>query len=360
MGDRYHSIYDGEVFRTSACIWHENTVMDFVRSQLISLGYHSVSGNNKVYQKGNQQAVICLVDDFSTCSQEHNTAFPYKFSKNTVVITDNHVTVPTEFTVCQLPASFFGIYCHTPADQTWAPQRRFNFSVNRLDTKRMLVMLELWNRCMYMALTDGLQLDDLDLINFNCWTWSSANDSAETFQQNFTAQWEQLEEHYRTLYAHVFEDLLPRMPFRNHTLSHEHSHVSAWLNVVMETYSSDANIALSEKMFRALCLPVPWTVYSGKHTVAYLRSLGFDVMPDLVPHNYDGMIENKTAAYGDKMVDFIFEGADAVSKYKQQEFESLRDRCQAAAQHNQQKLADMQRQWPQDFAAWWPQVVNLL
>jgi hypothetical protein len=148
------------------------------------------------------------------------------------------------------------------------------------------------------------------------------------------------------------------MPFCNHDLEHEQSHLQAWANVVIETYSSDTTVALSEKLFRALCLPVPWIVYSGKHTVAYLHSLGFDVLHDSINHNYDGMIENKTAAYGDKIVDFIFEGHDAVEKFKTMSGPKLSQRCEQAAQHNQNLLAQMQSDWPTDFAKWLPGVIE--
>lgn len=358
MTDPYHAVYQGEIFQTSNCIWHENTVMDFVRSQLQSLGYHSINANHKVWQRGHQKVVVCLVDDFTTCSDQVNTAVPYRFDRNTVVITDNRVTAPTVYRVCELPDSFYGIYHHEPALQQWQPSRRFNFSVNRLDTKRMLVMLEIWCRAMFMALTDGLTIDDLDHVNFNCWTWTGNNSDQAGLQQNFTDQWQALESGYHTTYAHVYEDLINRMPLRNHDLTHEQSHVASWINVVMETYSSDTTIALSEKTFRALCLPVPWILYSGKHTVAYLQSMGFDVLTDLVPHVYDGMIENKTAAYGDKMVDFIFEGVDAVDRMRTQDFAEVAGRCTQAAKHNQQLLAQLRKQWPQDFAAWWPTVIR--
>jgi hypothetical protein len=125
----------------------------------------------------------------------------------------------------------------------------------------------------------------------------------------------------------------------------------------METYSSDTTVALSEKIFRALCLPVPWIVYSGKHTVAYLNSLGFDVMPDVVEHRYDSMIENKTAAYGDKMVDFLFEGVEAVERMQA---DRPWQRAEQAARINQQRLQDMKSAWPADFAAWWPGVLEKL
>jgi hypothetical protein len=357
MTDLYHQIYQGEIFQKSQCIWHENTLMNFFRSNLLSLGYKPLSDNNKVYQRGTRQVVICLVDDFSTCSTNHNTSLPYLFDKDTVVITDNYITVPTQYQVCQLPPSFFGIYNHTPSDAKWNPDRRFNFSVNRLDTKRMLVLLEIWNRVMLMA-ADGFTVDNLDYINFNCWAWSGDNGSVSGLKENFTQQWQQLELHYQEVYQHVYEDLLPHMPFCNHDLDHKQSHLQAWANIVIETYSSDTTVALSEKTFRALCLPVPWIVYAGKHTVAYLHSLGFDILHDAISHEYDGMIVNKTAAYGDKMVDFIFEGHDAVEKFKAMPWPELSQRCEQAAQHNQTLLAQMQSNWPIDFANWWPSVIE--
>jgi hypothetical protein len=353
MVDLYHSIYNSEVFATSNCIWHENTFVDFVRSQLQSLGYHSVSDNNKTWRRGNRTVVICVVDDFATCKTDHTASIPYAFDANTVVITDNWISVPTQYTVYRLPQSFFGIYSHRPQLNTWKPDRRFNFSVNRLDTKRMLLMLEIWHRC---RLTP--QADQLDYINFNCWSWNGDNGSKAGLINNFTQQWHSLESQYQTLYQPCFDYLSQQMPWRNHSLDHEQQHVSAWINVVAETYSSDTTVALSEKIFRALCLPVPWIVYAGKHTVALLTSLGFDVLSDLVSHQYDSLIENRTAAYGDKLVDFVYAGAHTVDKIKQQQFDTIQQRCHRAATHNQTVLSNMRQQWPLDLAAWWPKVVQ--
>lgn len=350
MVDLYHNIYDGEIFQQSRCIWHENTLMDFFRSALLNMGYHSVSDSNKVYRCNDRTVVICLVDDFSTCSTEYSTALPYLFDPNTVVITDNWCAVPTQYTVLQLPTSFFGIYQHQPAAPAWQPDRRFNFSVNRLDTKRMLLMLELWHRSRYNPDAD-LQ----DLINFNCWSWNGDNKSDLGLRSNFEQQWQQLDSQYHSVYQETYDDLVPRMPLRNHDLSHEASHVHAWINIVMETYSSDTTVALSEKIFRAMCMPVPWMVYSGRNTVAYLHSLGFDVMRDVIEHRYDGMIENKTAAYGDKMVDFLFEATDFVQAA--QTNDDLAARCQSAANTNRRLLTNMAQQWPRDFANWWPKAL---
>ena len=348
--DKYHAIYQNEVFAKSQCIWHENTLLDFFRSNLIALGYNTVDPSNKVWQRGNQTVVVCLVDDFSTCSTNYSTPLPYLFDKNTVVITDNRVNIPTQYQVCQLPSSFFGIYAHMPELTNWAPNRRFNFSVNRIDTKRLLLFLELQLRAI-----DQPNSHILDYVNFNCWSWDGDNNSDIGLQSNFEQQYQQLEPQFHEVYDSTYQHLLSKMPFRNHQLEHEQAHLKAYLNVVMETYSSDTTIALSEKTFRALCLPVPWMLYCGRHTVAYLNSLGFDVLHDVVEHKYDSMIENKTAAYGDKMVDFLFEGVDTVYKMQNQ---LPKNRANQASKTNQQRLATMKKAWPADFAKWWPQVVE--
>jgi hypothetical protein len=352
MSDLYHEIYTGEIFQESQCIWHENTLLDFFRSNLISLGYKSVNSSNKVWRKGHQTVVVCLVDDFSTCSEDYSTTLPYLFDTNTVVITDNHANVPTQYTVCQLPTSFFGIYAHRPQAEKWTPKRRFNLAINRMDSKRMLMFLEMQLRSANMP-----NHNELDYINFNCWSWNGDNSTAQGLRANFKHQYQQLESQFREVYNETYNTVLSRVPFLNHDLTQEQVHVSAWMNIVMETYSSDTTVAVSEKIFRALCLPVPWMVYSGRHTVAYLHSLGFDVMRDVVEHRYDNMQENRTAAYGDKMVDFLFEGVDVV--------ESMQNdqpwmRAEQAARANQLRLARMKQEWPADFAAWWPTVVKLI
>lgn len=352
MHDPYHEIYQGEIFHTSKCIWHENTLLDFLRSSLISLGYTSIGASNKVWRRDQRTVVVCLVDDFTTCSEDFSLAVPYLFDKNTVIITDNRVTVPTQYTVCQLPTSFYGIYSHSPKNTQWQPDRRFCFAVNRMDSKRLLMFLEMQLRSEYQP-----NSAHLDYVNFNCWSWQGDNTTAQGLRENFQREYHSLEAQYNEVYASTFQRVSENMPFRNHDLTQEQAHVSAWLNIVMETYSSDSTIAVSEKIFRALCLPVPWMVYAGKHTVAYLNSLGFDVMLDVIGHRYDGMIENRTAAYGDKMVDFLFEATEAVESMQQQ---NLKQRALQASQHNQLLLKQLQQQWPQDFAAWWPSVVDLI
>ena len=355
--DLYHNIYTNEIFQKSQCIWHENTFMDIMRSLLINLGYESVNSSNKVWTRGDQRVVLCVVDDYTTCSENYDSPVSHLFDRNTTVITDNLVTCPTQYSVIQLPESFFGIYSYQPDPIEWQPSRRFNFAVNRLDYKRLLMMLEIAYRTPFdpeNTLTDFVN----DYINFNCWDWDGNNDSVEGLRENFAQQFERLEDVFKEVYQPVYQQLLTAMPVRNHSLSQEQVHISAWINLVMETYSSDTVIALSEKVFRALSTPAPWLVYAGKYTVSYLERLGFDVYSDLIDHRYDRIIENKTAAYGDKMVEYIFVGSEKACEFSEADFDQLKLRCQQAADHNRQLLKKMRQAWPGDFAAWLPAVLE--
>ena len=357
MRDPYHHIHDGEVFQQSRCIWHENTMMDFFRSQLTMLGYHSTSDSNKVWARGSRQVIVCLADDVFTCRPyDRPGTMPDAWDTATTVITDNAITCATQYQVCQLPDSYFGIYNYQPELNQWQPERRFNFSVNRLDAKRLQLFLELTTRTLY----PNSRIFDLerDLVNFNCWHWGSKNDSPAAFQHSFSQEFSYVPDTLQHVYRAAYEHMLPLMPYRNHEYSLEQSHVRAWLNMVIETYSSDSCIALSEKTFRALVTPVPFMLYAGRYTTARLTQMGFDLMPDLVKHRTDFNLEKQTGEFGDRMVDFVRDAHESVEAIKQRPFEQIQQRCQAAAAHNQQRLAEMKQAWPADFAQWWAQTVE--
>ena len=95
---------------------------------------------------------------------------------------------------------------------------------------------------------------------------------------------------------------------------------------------------------------------AGRYTVAYLDSLGFDTVSDLIDHNhYDRLIEVQ-----DKNRIFVWQSLEIVKQLKSQDLGMLQTRFQQMAQHNQQLLATMSAQWPADFAAWTDQLRKTL
>jgi len=355
MPDLYHSTYDCEIHQKSQCIWHENTLMDFFRSQLIALGYRRGSDSGKVWQRDNRRVVICLVDDFTTCSEDWSTKVPYLFDPDTVVITDNWISCPTRYRVLKLPDSFCGIYAHRPEIRSWDPKRRFFFAAKRLDSKRMGLLLELRSR----AQSQGLPMDT-DIINFGCWSWEGDNSTSQGLLANWDHQWSLLDSDLKQAYEPAYHALRDHVPLLNHDWEFEQAHHCAWINLVIESYSSDTTVAFSEKIFRALTLPVPWMLWGGRYSIARLAAMGFDTLTDLVDHRYDHMVEQQTARYGDKMVDWIFDANETVKRLQTQSKNELDHRLQQAAAHNQDLLIQMRTRWPGDFARWWKDVSELI
>lgn len=351
----YQDVYRGEIFQKSQCIWHENVMLDWMRSQFQHLGYHSLGGSNKSWQRDDKTVIACVVDDITTCSDSADPYVPALWNDRVTVLTDNRITCPTRYPVYQLPDSWFGIYAHDPVDRLWQPHRRFNFSVNRLDLKRMSLFLEYRKRLPWVV-----DRDSMDYVNFNCWAWDGDNSSLDGLRQNFEATYDRLVPHVKSVHQITKDTDIPDMPWRNHDLNLEIGMHRAWVNMVIETYSSDSVIALSEKTFRALVTPAPWMLYSGRYTVAYLESLGFDCLSDIVDHNYDAMIETRTVDYGDKIVDWFWQANENYARLQSQDFKHLSYRCQQAAAHNRTLLKKFRAAWPRDFAEWWPDVVKVI
>lgn len=330
-------IHANEIWQSSLCLEHEEAAVDTICKRLAELGYQTtavVSHTRSIWQRGSQTVAMSLVDDVWNCAKDRNQDTPYLFDANTTVITDNWINTPTVYTVARVPHSFHGIYAYQPADQNWQPDRDFTFAVNRVDLKRMRILLNLYR---YVGLHRGY-------VNFNC-----AGDRHSDPLQNFRDQ---------LVYATdkeliFFEQLQEIMPLKNYDIDHDQTHTRSWLNIAVETYSSDNIISLSEKIFRCLVTPVPWVAYCSRYTIAKLRCLGFDVLPDIVDHNYDHVVEaqHKTAT-------FVNTAHTTIDRLKQHNWSELAARCQAAATHNQTMLASMKQTWRSDLSQWLDQRIQ--
>jgi hypothetical protein len=331
-----HSLYQGEIWTQSRCLEQENDINQSIYQLLESIGFRSTDDSRR-WQRGNHTVIVCLVDDIRSCSQDYHCDLPHLFDANTTVITDNYITCPTQFQVIHLPTSFLGIYHYVPADESWNPDRDFAFAVNRIDHRRFLLMLEV-----------GLRVHlHLGYVNFNCRHHTEEIDH-NTAMKNWANHWEHVGPEDKEKYQKSYELLTARIPIRNYDIEHDDIFLKSYLTMVVETYNSDNNISLSEKIFRALVTPAPWTVSSGRYTVAYLDSLGFDTVSDLIDHNhYDRLIE-----FQDKTRIFVWKSLQAIKTFKSQELSLIQERYQCAARHNQRLLANMARAWPGDFVAW--------
>jgi hypothetical protein len=330
-------IYSGQIWTKSSCLQQEDRANQQVFDYLRSCGYVQTD-HFRIWKKHTKTVIVCLVDDIRSCSQDYHVDLPYLFDASTTVITDNYLTCPSRFTVIQLPSSFFGIYSHTPEEQSWTPDRDFAFQVNRVDPRRFQLMIDLaWRTRL-----------DSGYINFNCVDRYNQQLSP---QEAFAQYWPNVDPAGQK-YLSTYERILPMMPFKNYEFDFDSIPYRVWINIVVETYASDTVVSVSEKIFRALVTPAPWTVYSGRYTVAYLESLGFDCMSDIIDHNhYDRLKEVE-----DKLKIFNWKSLEIVAKLKELGVELTRQRCLQASQHNQKLLASLKEQWPTD----WTQLLDTL
>jgi hypothetical protein len=303
------------------------------------LNYQPVDISKKIWQRGNKKVVVCLVDDVITCAQNSNLPAAELFDSDTVVITDNRIYSPTNYQVFELPASFFGIYYYQPANLSFNPEKNINLSVNRLDPIRQLILLELVKHSPVDNMFDNLN------INFNCFMHNSGLDSASLLR-NFQT----VAEINGIDHDVYYQQLKGSVPIKTHNMTVEQSIVASWANMVVETYSGRDIVAISEKIFRHLVTPCVWILYAGVHTVNFLKSQGFDVLEDVVNHNYQCSEQSRH-------IQFVSASLQLCQRLKNIPVDKLTVRVQAAARHNQQHLFKMRQQWPTDFAAWWATVL---
>ena len=324
-------MHSNEIWQASQCLEHEESAVDVIHTRLNELGYQTtkvISHTRSHWQRGHRQVVVSLVDDAWDCALDRSRDTPYLFDVDTTVITDNWINTPTVYTVAILPDSFYGIYSYVPADQVWMPTRDYTFAINRIDFKRMRLLANLYQ---YLGI-------DCGHVNFNC-VLGKDTDPKKNFLDQLIHATDQEQP--------VFVKLAQSMPLKNYDFDHDQTYVSSWLNITMETYSSDNVVSMSEKIFRCLVTPAPWIAYSGRYTIARLRSLGFDVLDNVVDHSYDRVIEAHH-----KMSSFVDTARTTITALKTHDRSQLTTRCQAAATHNQQLLAEMKRTWTTDFEAW--------
>jgi hypothetical protein len=328
-----HGIWD------SGCLGKETAIQNFVFDKLSHMGWTQQS-NYKIWKRGHQTAIVCLVDDLRSCSEDKHTDLPYLFDRDTVVITDGYIGCPTQYRVWQLPTSFFGIYAMNNHNATWMPDLQYTFSINRIDTRRLTLMLELAKR---IHLHKGY-------VNFNCQYRHHGN----VFQGNgqvpeyFEQHWDYLSDDDKTKWDASYKLLQQQLPLKNYSVPHQEIYSRSFLNIECETYSGDNSAAFSEKIFRLLVTPTPWTCYAGRYGIAYLESLGFDCLSDLIDHNhYDRLkeIEQKIGV-------FIWKSLQVTKQIQTLDFETVSQRCKQAADHNRNLLARYQQQWQQDFEQW--------
>jgi hypothetical protein len=325
--------------------------MHFFQQNLSILGYSPIDLSKKIWKQNEKTVVICLVDDITSCIKNSDLPVSLLFDSNTTVITDNIIHCPTQYRVLQLPNSFYGIYYYQPELVEFNPVKRFNLSINRIDNVRLSIFLELAKR----SEKNNIIFCD-DYVNFNC-----VNHEQLTANAVFEKVYNQFYDDIKSQYNEYYNLVNHKMPYCNHNLSHEQSMTSSLINLIVETYSGQEISSVSEKMFRALITPAPWTLYGGRYTVGVLKSLGFDTLDDLVDHDYNYRnYDNIVGTPNSKVVQYIWKSISNYNQLATLDQCTVKDRCINSARSNQRLLLSMRQRWPKDFATWWNSVIDLL
>jgi len=348
----FYNISQGEVYKKSMCMTHEHILANFFSSMLMNLGYNTTDPGRRIWTKFNHKVVVCLSDDFIICGGDRTQPMSKLFDSATTIITDNYVASNTEYKVFTLPRSYFGVFNYQPDLQLFNPTHRFGFCVNRLDSQRELIFLELIHSA--GGLNNVLAQD---LINFNTWDAMGTNNTFEDIRSNFFKYWKQIENFVGSQYQVDIDELIDHLPVKNHELTVEQVHVHSWLNLVVETYAGNSTIAFSEKIFRALVTPAPWMLYGAKNAIDHLRSIGFDVLDDVVCHDYDADTHDSPCNQ-QKIKSFMNSALSNYNQLRSIDFDTVNASCTRAAKHNQLLLQKLQKKWPSDFASILPSILE--
>ena len=303
------NVLQGEAYVKSQCLQRERNLAALIQNLLDHLDFVQDDNSTRRWKKQQTLAIVCFSDDFNVAGADLSQGPTHWFSTDTIVVTDNKITFEPQYTVLKLPDSYWSIFYYTPAGQ-FAPQRDFHLSINRGDLQRKLILQEfLKNRNIQQ-----------DYVNYN------ANGNTE-------------------------------QPILQRPVSFEQANLESYLNLVVETYAGDATITFSEKTFRALQTPAPWMLFACRNTVKYLRELGFDVLDDVIDHNYDSVFQTGQDGIN-KIKNWVQAAHHNLERAKS--FPELTTRCQQAAEHNRNLLKIWKYQWPDDLAAWLPDLVKVL
>ena len=333
-----------DAFEQSNCQRYEYDFTNYLVDLIRSLGYEPQKifpgndpRNERIFSNGSRKVFLCLVDDLIYLDPERGDPLSWMVSPQDVIITDNYFLRPTVARVLKLPTSWFGIYLHRSKETVTEPTKDFTLQINRLDPDRLHLILEMRRQ--------GALLDQ-GHANINCGSdVLGATQTTEQMRDHCWRCWDRILPHIRQKYATEIESIVEDMPYDNHRMEFETALHSGMLHVCVETYPTTTwSLSLSEKTFRALLAPRPFMLCSGTHTIEYLQSMGFDVMPDLVEHHkYD----IKTAHNSElKMSVFVNVIKETIHNLKTRPWAEVRERALAAADHNYHLLSRLRRQWP--------------
>jgi hypothetical protein len=237
--------------------------------------------------------------------------------------------IPETHRLYNTKKSFYGLYYHPyPCQVPETTTKSYNCFINRMDPIRQSWLYQLIRRNIF----------DQGYVSFNMDISRIPGLKHLTLQDAFEKQFQEALKIFQP--EHDF--IKTSVPYKNFVCHGDLTQVilDSKFSIVLETYvENNKVITFSEKIFRALQLPQPWLLFSHQHAVKYIRDMGFDVLDDLVDHDY----YDNTAFSIQRQVKVL----DLAQNFINHTF--CKKRCVEAAQHNQNLMKEFSLTWKKDF-----------
>jgi len=175
---------------------------------------------------------------------------------------------------------FYGMYFFNFPDSSVKIEKDFNCFVNRYDIFRQSWIYQLIRH----------ELFDRGFISFNGEMNNNRVPSQEFVGLSPSQGFELGFQKYNSIFEKEHNIIKNQIPYKNFNDTGDLTNVvlASKFSIVLETFFHDNKIiTYSEKTFRCLQLPRPWVLFSSQFAIDNLRTLGFDVLDDLVDHSYD-------------------------------------------------------------------------
>jgi hypothetical protein len=277
---------------------------------------------------------------------------PDAFANSNQLIVTNNIFKPNVLGTTvyeQFPNSWYGIYSGPVIQANVSIDKNFNCFINRMDPSRQSWFYQLIRR----------NLLDQGYVSFNMDVARNIPIHRRSPSQSLPKQIPAIEifekqfQNDCAIFAAEHEIAKSIVPYKNFndSSSLENVLLRTKFSIVLETWFHDNRVTtVSEKIFRCLRAPRPWILYSTQHAVTYLRSIGFDVLDDVVNHDYD-LVESPI----DRQVKLL----DLAQELCKIEFnEKLIGRCQSAAEHNCKLLEQLHSTFRQDVESTITRLLN--
>lgn len=304
-------------------------------------GYQQFNaGRNQLFECINSVNETYRAQGKTLCLTITDRCFPDEFANQSrrVLVTNNVLSPgmldPGRYQ--QLPASFYHLYYLYFGDtfEECTIEKDFNCFIARMDPIRQSWLYQLIRRGIFEQGYVSFKMDlSRHLQKGHC-------SPDATPAQVFESQFETYCRNFQTEHD-LIKNLLPYRNFDD-TDGLEPIVMKTKFSIILETYFEPNDpITFSEKIFRGLLFPRPWVLFSTQGSVTYLRSIGFDVLDDLVDHSYDQ--EPSWVQRQSMILDQAQLLCDLVLT------DQIRDRLTQAALHNRNLLKNFNQSWPQDL-----------